>query len=191
MLKAIYVGLILTVPFACSPILAQSIIGGQKSSADLWIDSNSDDLASSLGATQELFPVRFLLAIDASQPSTSLAGMPVSDDAGLTAPQHAHHHVIFDLWGDANNDWAVTGADLSAVATNFGNVEAGPATGLFLGDANDDGAVNGMDLVAVATNFGNAITPPDTSSAPDPNSIAILTCAGLCHCLGRRRPRQK
>jgi len=77
------------------------------------------------------------------------------------------------LFGDADNDFAVSGSDLLAVTNNFG--ATGPADGLLLGDADDDGSVSGSDLLAVTNNFGTAasLTSP-AASVPEPQSAALL-----------------
>lgn len=81
------------------------------------------------------------------------------------------------FFGDADNDFAVSGSDLLAVTNNFGNT--GPADGLLLGDADDDGSVSGSDLLAVTNNFGAAATLTSSSAAvPEPPGIAVLL--GLC-----------
>lgn len=94
------------------------------------------------------------------------------------------------LFGDADNDLAVSGSDLLAVTNNFGNT--GPADGLLLGDADDDGAVSGSDLLAVTNNFGN--TSPGAASlvgeanVPEPSSILLLSlCAVSCGYLLRSK----
>jgi len=75
------------------------------------------------------------------------------------------------LWGDANNDGQVTGADLIAVQANFGG--SGPADGLLFGDANDDGKVTGADLINVQQNFGNTFGPV-SAEVPEPTSACLL-----------------
>jgi len=74
------------------------------------------------------------------------------------------------LFGDADNDGAVSGSDLLAVTNNFG--ATGVANGLLVGDADDDGAVSGSDLLAVTNNFG--ATLPAAVSSP-----AAIHLAGL------------
>lgn len=82
------------------------------------------------------------------------------------------------LFGDADNDLAVSGSDLLAVTNNFGNT--GPADGLLLGDADDDGAVSGSDLLAVTNNFGSTLVGGSLDSGanvPEPSTI-LLVCLG-------------
>lgn len=91
------------------------------------------------------------------------------------------------LLGDANHDGAVTGADLSAVANNFGNVGDRP----LLGDANDDEAVTGADLSAVANNFGNVAGGlAAVVAVPEPSSVALVTMAAGLVAVGARRRRR-
>lgn len=94
------------------------------------------------------------------------------------------------LFGDADNDLAVSGSDLLAVTNNFG--DTGAADGLLLGDADDDGAVSGSDLLAVTNNFGNtAGTAGLTSGAavPEPTSCCLLAVAGVAGLGAFRRKR--
>jgi hypothetical protein len=95
---------------------------------------------------------------------------------------------IQNLLGDANNDLAVTGADLGAVTSNFGNV--GTNDGSLLGDANDDGAVTGADLGAVTSNFGNVLAPGALSATtiPEPSSLvmALVLAGGVAFGVSRR-----
>lgn len=90
------------------------------------------------------------------------------------------------LFGDADNDLAVSGSDLLAVTNNFGNT--GPANGLLLGDADDDGAVSGSDLLAVTNNFGMTLPAPGllTSAAVPEPTAALLLLFGLVPLAARR-----
>lgn len=93
------------------------------------------------------------------------------------------------LFGDATNDGAVTGADLTAVTTEFG--KTGPADGLLLGDATDDGAVTGADLTAVTTEFGKTLGSGAFTTAaatvPEPSAVVSLLCGLGAFTLLRRR----
>lgn len=91
------------------------------------------------------------------------------------------------LFGDADNDLAVSGSDLLAVTNNFGNT--GAPDGLLLGDADDDGAVSGSDLLAVTNNFGSTLGSGSLSTAtvPEPGSIILLLGSVVALCASRRR----
>jgi len=85
------------------------------------------------------------------------------------------------LFGDADNDLAVSGSDLLAVTNNFGNT--GLDDGLLLGDADDDGAVSGSDLLAVTNNFGNTAgsgSVEGSANVPEPATLGMLTLVALC-----------
>jgi len=118
-------------------------------------------------------------------------------DAGLawdviynpTSVQLSVIEAIQLLFGDADNDLAVSGSDLLAVTNNFGNV--GPADGLLLGDADDDGSVSGSDLLAVTNNFG-ATLPGSLTSAqtvPEPSTLMLFltTVVAVGICISRSR----
>jgi hypothetical protein len=95
------------------------------------------------------------------------------------------------LLGDANNDGAVTGADLGAVSANFGNVGP-PNDGTLLGDANDDGAVTGADLGAVSANFGNVLPGAlslGATAVPEPSTVMLTLLLGGVAAVGVRRLR--
>lgn len=91
-------------------------------------------------------------------------------DAGSLVPPPAV------LFGDADNDGAVSGSDLLAVTNNFGNT--GPADGFLLGDCDDDGAVTGADLLCVTNNFGNTLAGVQSAPVPEPNSLVLLLVCG-------------
>jgi hypothetical protein len=78
------------------------------------------------------------------------------------------------LYGDANNDLIVSGADLISVQQNFGASETGEPTGLLLGDANDDGFVSGADLIIVQQSFGATVLGPAPALIPEPASVVVL-----------------
>ena len=102
-------------------------------------------------------------------------GVPIFDAKTFDVIYNANSVVLevinAILFGDANNDGQVTGADLIAVQQNFGNVGP-PNDGTLLGDANDDGQVTGADLIAVQQNFGNVLGPGG-ASVPEPASLVV------------------
>ena len=75
------------------------------------------------------------------------------------------------LFGDANKDGQVTGADLISVQVNFGNVGSTPLPG----DANNDSQVTGADLISVQQNFGNVA---NSGGVPEPATF-VLMLSGL------------
>lgn len=90
---------------------------------------------------------------------------------------------VCDLsFGDADNDFAVSGSDLLAVTNNFGNT--GPADGLLLGDADDDGSVSGSDLLAVTNNFGATCDLLVVTNEP----VAAVTAISLYESPSSGRP---
>jgi len=81
------------------------------------------------------------------------------------------------LFGDANNDELVSGADFVATQGNFGATDL-PADGLLLGDSNDDGIVSGADFVATQGAFGAFVPAASAAAVPEPTSFVLL-CIGL------------
>jgi hypothetical protein len=80
--------------------------------------------------------------------------------------------------GDANRDGAVTDADYTIWADNYG---ASDAT-FTMGDFNADGAVTDADYTIWADQYGQTF-----SAVPEPASAAILLCAALTILRTRRR----
>ncbi len=80
--------------------------------------------------------------------------------------------VAYTLYGDANLDGVVNGADLGAVLANFGSTSGT----WYMGDFNYDGSVNGADLGVVLANFSQHISA--TAAVPEPSSL-LLAAAGL------------
>lgn len=105
------------------------------------------------------------------------------DEASVTANANPMPMAMMTevLFGDADNDLAVSGSDLLAVTNNFGST--GEADGLLLGDADDDGAVSGSDLLAVTNSFGATLSGglESGTNVPEPTSVALVTLgiAGL------------
>ena len=75
------------------------------------------------------------------------------------------------LFGDANKDGLVTGADIISVQQNF--AKTGPTP--LIGDANNDGLVTGADIISVQQNFGKTATNPSAAPLPEPTTLAFLT----------------
>lgn len=122
------------------------------------------------GGEVNVYPTGFMPG-DAVVPTHTI---PYYDaDAAFIAPQPL-------LLGDANQDGAVTGADLISVQKNFGN--AGPPNQL--GDADRNGFVTGADLIVVQENFGNIAVP---LAVPEPASWIVLNLVGMIYMLKRRR----
>ena len=88
------------------------------------------------------------------------------------------------LFGDANNDDVVTGADLIAVQQNFAAMGP-PNDGTLMGDANDDGLVTGADLIAVQQNFAATLTPSG-APVPEPGGLSLFGLTGLSLYLRQR-----
>lgn len=83
------------------------------------------------------------------------------------------------LFGDANNDFQVTGLDLIAVQQNFGSdYTTGACSGLGLGDANGDCLVTGLDLISTQQHFGSMLEPVGVS-IPEPLSGIVLLFCGV------------
>jgi hypothetical protein len=74
------------------------------------------------------------------------------------------------LAGDGNNDGAVTDADYTIWADNFGASGATVDTG----DYNGDGEVTDADYTIWADNFG-----AELATTPEPATLSVLTAAGL------------
>ena len=89
------------------------------------------------------------------------------------------------LFGDANNDGLVTGADIIAVQQNFAEIEPGFPTGTYVGDANDDGLVTGADIIAIQTNFGAVFDNAPTPTAPIPEPATLLSLTLLLAAFAR------
>ena len=85
---------------------------------------------------------------------------------------HSQLIVAYALYGDANLDGTVNGADLNTVLSNFNK------TGMTWsqGDFNYDGTVNGADLNAVLSNFNQTLNV--AGAVPEPSTL-LLAVAGL------------
>ncbi len=76
--------------------------------------------------------------------------------------------VAYTLYGDANLDGVVNGADLGAVLANFGSTNGT----WYMGDFNYDGSVNGADLGVVLANFSQHISA--TAVVPEPSTMLLV-----------------
>jgi Dockerin type I domain len=75
-----------------------------------------------------------------------------------------------DLAGDANGDGAVTDADYTIWADNYGATEATPE----MGDFNGDGSVTDADYTIWADNYGAG-----TGAIPEPVTLVLLACGAV------------
>lgn len=106
------------------------------------------------------------------------AQSPINSFDAYVARLPASLIAVTNLFGDADNNLAVSGSDLLAVTNNFGNT--GPADGLLLGDADDNGSVSGSDLLAVTNNFGaTAGTLQSSHLVPEPKALLLLLYPAL------------
>jgi uncharacterized protein (TIGR03382 family) len=88
--------------------------------------------------------------------------------------------------GDANRDFAVTGADFAILQNNFN--QAPGTKGWDQGDFNDDGNVSGADFALLQNNFGQPATAPQVAAVPEPGTISLaIAAAGLAVAFSRRR----
>ncbi|MEQ9461476.1 MAG: Type 1 glutamine amidotransferase-like domain-containing protein [Phycisphaeraceae bacterium] len=87
--------------------------------------------------------------------------------------------------GDANLDRKVDLADLSTLATNFGNTNAAAAGGWAAADFDGSGSVDLIDLSLLATNFGFKVAVPETTST----SLLLLALASLNRHHRRNHPK--
>ena len=90
----------------------------------------------------------------------------VNDGAGQVTVMDA-------LYGDANLDGTVNGADLNVVLSNYNQ------TGMTWsqGDFNYDGAVNGADLNIVLSNYNQTVAA--TAAVPEPSTLVLLGVAAI------------
>ena len=74
---------------------------------------------------------------------------------------------MYTLYGDANLDGSVNGADLNVVLSNYNQ------TGMTWsqGDFNYDGTVNGADLNTVLSNYNQSLSVG--AAVPEPGSLAV------------------
>jgi hypothetical protein len=99
--------------------------------------------------------------------------------------------------GDSNGDGKIDGLDYLAWAGNYGKQDLGvfeangrpgylTVHGAVNGDYNYDNIVDGLDYLDWASNFGQG--PNDSTSVPEPGSIAlaVLACLGVCTVRRRR-----
>ena len=104
----------------------------------------------------------------------STAGLTYDDVAGTVTASGAAM-----LWnvhvGDTDANGIVNLADLTALATNYGN--SGPAMNWSTGDFDCNGLVNLADLTALATVYG--ATYGGTSEVPEPCTLGLLLLGGL------------
>ena len=112
----------------------------------------------------------------ASGTGWGVAGLPLvyDDVAGKVTASGAAM-----LWnvhvGDTDANGIVNLADLTALATNYGN--SGPAMNWSTGDFDCNGLVNLADLTALATVYG--ATYGGTSEVPEPCTLGLLLLGGL------------
>ena len=78
--------------------------------------------------------------------------------------------VGYALYGDANMDGAVNGADLNIVLSNYNQTGAIWA----MGDFNYDGAVNGADLNIVLSNYNQVLSVRSSAAVPEPGTLVML-----------------
>ena len=111
-------------------------------------------------------------------------------DEWLVAAGTENGKVYLD--GDTNLDGSVGGADFTALASNFGNSGADPASAeAYWGNGNFDGIsasdlfeVGGPDFTRLATNFGHV----SVASVPEPQALVSLL-VGLMMAMGALRRR--
>ena len=94
------------------------------------------------------------------------------------------------LYGDADLNGTVNGADLSIVLSNYNK------TGMnwSQGDFDGNGTVNGSDLTTVLSNYDQNVRAADEAalSAPEPGSLCMLTLAAFgALAYGRRRAKHE
>ena len=110
------------------------------------------------------------LNVAGSATELTLAGL-LSDGTALTGTDS----VRIVPAGDVNGDGSVSGADLTAIITNWG------MTGALYnqGDLNGDGTVSGADYSEVITNWGQSSPPESPAATPEPATLALLIMGGL------------
>jgi hypothetical protein len=92
--------------------------------------------------------------------------------------------VMYTLYGDADLNGTVNGADLNVVLSNYNQ------TGMYWyqGDFNYDGSVNGSDLNTVLSNYNQSLSVG--AAVPEPSAL-FLAAAGLAGLLAFGRRKQK
>ena len=81
--------------------------------------------------------------------------------------------VAYTLYGDANFDGTVNGADLNSVLANYNKT----GSTWYQGDFNYDGTVNGADLNAVLANYNQHLNVG--AAVPEPGTLGMLTLGAL------------
>ena len=93
--------------------------------------------------------------------------------------------VAYTLYGDADLDGTVNGADLNTVLSNYNK------TGMYWsqGDFNYDGTVNGADLNMVLSNYNQSVSIG--AAVPEPGTLGMLALgvAAVLACKGWRKQR--
>jgi autotransporter-associated beta strand protein len=97
----------------------------------------------------------------------------------------ALHQVIVRsaLYGDADANCTVDGADLNTVLSNYLQTIPPGVDGWYWGDFNGDGTVNGGDLNVNLSYYGQSAGWSLDAAVPEPSSL-LLTVAGLLALLG-------
>jgi hypothetical protein len=88
------------------------------------------------------------------------------------------------LFGDANGDGTVNGADLNTVLSSYN----GTGMDWAHGDFNGDGTVNGSDLNTVLSNYNQSLGAG--AAVPEPSTVLLTLTglSGLLACARRKRP---
>jgi Dockerin type I domain len=141
----------------------------------------------------------------AAMPANSQYGLGYADGADdiVTGLSSGQLEIKYTIYGDANLDGVVSGADFSIVVGNLGK----SVSGWDKGDFNYDGVVSGVDFSLLAGNLGKAangadITLPASDIAaidafaaanglmadvPEPGNMGLALMAGIGFLYSRRR----
>jgi subtilase family serine protease len=121
------------------------------------------------------------IGIDSSSAASNSAyalGYADGADGVVTGLTAGEIEIAYTLYGDANLDFSVNGADFTLMSNNFNDA----VSGWDKGDFNYDGAVNGVDFVLMSANFNQNASQSaaeqnysaDIASSDDSNDAAIL-----------------
>jgi autotransporter-associated beta strand protein len=154
----------------------------------LEIAASARDPILTLGGKADVLSGQLVFDYSGGSVSTILATIQTAVNSGtIYAPTSSAALICLDnladavtvkstLFGDADINGTVNGADLNAVLSNYNTTVTAGRDGWQSGDFNHDGTVNGADLNTVLSNYNQSLSV--TSAVPEPSAL-LLAAAGL------------